>query len=130
MQYNYESPGVLQPGEAPTSSIDTAGLLRQQVRADQITEQERIARMLEIVARESLDYRFLDEYRGQGFIGRCPAAARFLFFQQPSAHERPQNRWLMFIGALLAFGRLVGFVVEARLRQRRLPIAPGLRRRP
>jgi transcriptional regulator with XRE-family HTH domain len=116
MQYNYESPGVLQPGEAPDFFDRYGGLLRQQVSADLINEQERIARVIEIESRKSLDYRLLDEYRGQGFLEKTPGGNRFFFFHHASAHERPQNRWLMFIGALLACGGIVGFVVEARLR--------------
>ena len=115
-QYDYESAGVLQPGEAPNFFDNYRGPLNQQVAAGQITEQERITRVLEIVARESLEYRLIDEYRGQGFIEKVPGGSRFYVFQHPSAYERPQNRWLMFIGTLLACGGLVGFVVEARLR--------------
>lgn len=116
VQYNYESPGLLRPGKSPDFFEKYGGLLHQQVHASLITEQERVARVLEIESRKSPDYRLLDEYRGRGFIEQVPGGSRFYYFQHPSSFERPQNRWLMFMGALLAFGGIVGFVIEARLR--------------
>jgi transcriptional regulator with XRE-family HTH domain len=116
MQYDYESVGVLQPGEAPDFFDSYGGILREQVAAGQITERQRSARVLEIEARKSRDYRLIDEYRGQGFMEKVPGGSRFYTFRNPSGYARPQNRWLMFIGTLLACGGLVGFVVEARLR--------------
>ena len=70
VQYNYESPGVLLPGESPDYFEKYPGMLIQQVSAGQITPQERATHGLEI--------------------------------------EK------------LAFGGIVGFVVEARLRSVRL----------
>jgi hypothetical protein len=34
--------------------------------------------------------------------------------------DRRENRWMMFAGALLAFGGVLGFVVEQRLRSVKL----------
>jgi transcriptional regulator with XRE-family HTH domain len=115
-QYNYESPGVLQVGESPDFFEEYAGLLHQQRNAGLITDQERVARVLEIESRKSPEYRLLDEYRGRGFMEQVPGGSRFYYFQHSSVFERPQNRWLMFIGALLACGGIAGFIIEARLR--------------
>ena len=120
VQYNYESPGVLLAGESPDFFEKYPGMLIQQLSAGQITPQERALRVLEIEKRRSLDYRLLDEYRGRGFMEQVPGGGRFYYFQHPSHIERPENRWLMFFGALLTFGGIVGFIVEARLRGVRL----------
>jgi transcriptional regulator with XRE-family HTH domain len=116
VQYNYESPGVLLPGETP-NFFDTYGdLLFHQVNAGEITDHERDVRRVEFVKRKSLDYRLLDEYRGRGFEEKVPGGARYFHFAHPSYNERPQNRWIMFAGVLLGFAGLAGFIVEARLR--------------
>ena len=120
VQYNYESPGILQPGESADFFEKYPGMLIQQLSAGQITAQERALRVLEIEKRKSLDYRLLDEYRGRGFMEQVPGGSRFFFFQHSSDYERPKNRWLMLMGALLAFCGIVGFIVEARLRSVRL----------
>ena len=120
VQYNYESLGVLLPGESPDFFDKYGGLLQEQIRAGQLAPQELASRVLEIEKRKNLEYRVLDEYRGRGFMEQVPGGSRFYFFQHPSSHERPQNRWLMFIGALLTFGGIIGFIVEARLRSVRL----------
>jgi transcriptional regulator with XRE-family HTH domain len=118
--FNYESPGILLPGE-PTDFFDSyAGLLFNLRANDQISEKERFDRMLEIGKRRITDYRLLDDYRGNAFTEEVPGGKRTWDFKHPSQYERPQNRWLMLAGVLLAFGGIVGFFVEARLRQVRL----------
>lgn len=116
LQYNYESPGVLLPGETPDFFEKYRGLLRDQEAAGLITLQQLAERVVEVEKRKGLDYRLVDEYRGRGFLESVPGGHRYFFFQHPSEFERPQNRWLMFVGALLAFAGLVGFLIEARLR--------------
>jgi transcriptional regulator with XRE-family HTH domain len=120
LQYNYESPGVLLAGETPDFFDSYRGLLHQQETAGLITAQQRAERVFEIEKRKGLDYRLVDEYRGRGFQETVPGGTRYFFFQHPSDFGRPQNRWLMFIGALLAFGGLMGFIIEARLRSVRV----------
>lgn len=115
-QFNYESLGVLHPGESPDLFHSYSGHLQRQQNAGLITDQERIKQVIEIEKRKSLDYRMLDEFRGQGFVEEVPGGTRYFNFQYSSAFEHPQNRWLMFAGALFAFGGLAGFLVEARLR--------------
>jgi len=119
-QFNYESLGLLLPGESPDYFEKYAGLLHEQQMAGMITPQERVARVLEVEKRKSLDYRLLDEYRGRGFLEKVPGGCRYYYFQHPSEFERPQNRWLMACGALLAFAGIVGFLIEARLRSVRV----------
>ena len=111
---------MLLPGESPDYFEKYGGLLLQQLSAGQITSQERALRTFEIEKRKSPEYRLLDEYRGRGFMEQVPGGTRFYYFLHQSNFERAQNRWLMFMGALLAFGGIVGFVVEARLRTVRL----------
>lgn len=117
LQYNYESPGVLLPGETPNFFDNYGDLLFHQVNAGQITDHERDVRRVEFVKRKSVDYRLLDEYRGRGFEEKVPGGTRYFSFAHPSENERPQNRWLMLAGVLLTFGGIVGFIIEARLRQ-------------
>lgn len=119
-QFNYRSVGLLLPGESPDHFERYAGLLHEQQLATLITPQERVARVLEVEKRKSLDDRLLDEYRGRGFLEKVPGGNRYYYFWNSTEFERPQNRWLMFFGALLAFGGIVGFFIEARLRSVRL----------
>ena len=119
-QFNYESPGILRPGE-PTDFFETyGGLLWNQRAGGLITEKERVDRSLEIEMRHIRDYRLLDDYRGKAFTEDVPGGQRTYFFARTSEYERPLNRWLMLAGALLTFGGIVGFIVEARLRRVRL----------
>jgi transcriptional regulator with XRE-family HTH domain len=119
-QFNYESPGILQPGE-PTDFFDTySGLLFEQLQAGVISHQELAQRKREINQRRVHDYRVIDDYRGRAFTEEMTGGQRTWFFQHSSAFERPQNRLLMLAGVLLIFGGVVGFVVEARLRHVRL----------
>jgi transcriptional regulator with XRE-family HTH domain len=120
LQYNYESPGVLLPGETPDFFDNFRGQLHQQEAAGLITPQQRAERVAAIEKRKGVDYRLVDEYRGRGFLETVPGGSRYFFFQHPSDFGRPQNRWLMFVGALLAFAGIVGFFIEARLRSVRV----------
>jgi len=119
-QFNYESSGVLLPGE-PTDFFDSYENELNRLRAnDEISEQERFNRALEISKRRVSDYRVFDDYRGNAFTEDVPGGRRTWDFKHPSAYERPQNRWLMLAGLLLTFGGIIGFIVEARLRRVRL----------
>jgi transcriptional regulator with XRE-family HTH domain len=119
-QFNYESLGILLPGE-PTDFFGTySGLLFQQMQAGVITDKERSQRTLEINQRRVLDYRLLDGYRGNAFTEDVPGGHRTWDFKHASEFERPQNRLLMLLGVMLTFGGIVGFILEARLRRVRL----------
>ena len=119
-QYNYESPGILLPGE-PTDFLESyKGMLYEHQAAGEISSRELAQRELEINKRRVYDYKVLDEYRGKAYTVDVPGGQRTYFFGHTSEFERPQNRWLMFAGVLLAFGGIVGFIVEARLRRVRL----------
>ena len=119
-QYNYESPGILLPGE-PTDFFESYGhALFEQQQAGVISAKERSQQTLEIDKRRVHDYRVLDDYRGKAYTVDVPNGLRTYFYMHPSEYERPQNRWLMLVGALLGFGGIVGFIVEARLRRVKL----------
>lgn len=119
-QYNYESPGILLPGE-PTDFLEAyKGLLYEQEAAGALSPMELSRRMLEINKRRVHDYKVLDEYRGKAYTLDVPGGQRTYFFMQTGQYERPQNRWMMLAGVLLAFGGIVGFIVEARLRRVKL----------
>jgi len=119
-QFNYESPGVLLPGE-PSNFFDLyRGDLFNLRAAGEITETERLRRTAELERRRISDYRTLDEYRGKAFKEAVPGGDRMYYFQRETDFERLENRWLMLAGVLLTFGGLVGFIIEARLRRVRL----------
>jgi transcriptional regulator with XRE-family HTH domain len=119
-QFNYESPGILLPGESTDFFETYGGVLFQQEQAGVITDKERAQRTLEINRRRVHDYRLLDDYRGKAFTEEVPGGQRTWFFQRASDFRRPENRWLMLAGVLFTFGGITGFIVEARLRQVRL----------
>jgi len=119
-QLDYESPGILLPGE-PTDIFDRyAGMLFEQSAAGAISDKERYERLAEFNKRRMRDSRVLYDYRGLSYMEKVPGGQRLYFFQREMGFERPQNRWLMLAGVLLTFGGLVGFIIEARLRRVRL----------
>lgn len=119
-QLDYESPGILLPGE-PTDLFDRyPGNLYELSANGAISDEERNEKMLEINKRKVRDSKVLYDYRGLSYVEEVPGGQRAYFFQREMGFERPENRWLMLAGVLLAFGGIVGFFVEARLRQVRL----------
>lgn len=98
-QYGYRSVLVLLPGESPQ-----APFLNPQKFADRVMP----------------DSQLLDEYRGEDYFESVPGGTRFYTYVGEHLTSRPQNRLLMLAGALLTFGGIVGFIVEARLRRVRL----------
>jgi len=119
-QLDYESPGILLPGE-PTDIFDKyEHILFDQSAAGAISDKERYEKIAEFNKRKVRDSRVLYDYRGLSYLETVPGGQRTYFFQREMGFERPQNRWLMLAGVLLTFGGLVGFIVEARLRQVRL----------
>lgn len=119
-QFNYLSEGILVPGESPDLFDTFKSDLIQQRQFGGISEKEMNDRMLEISKRRLLDFRLIDDFRGKAFTEDVAGGQRTWFFQHADEFERPQNRWLMLVGALLTFGGLVGFIVEARLRRVKL----------
>lgn len=120
-QFNYESPGIALPGE-PSDFFETYfGWLLQQRSAELITEEEKFRRIEEINKRRVHDYQVLDDYRGKAYTDAVPGGQRTYYFQRTSEYERPQNRWLILLGTLLAAAGVVGFMIEARLRKVRIP---------
>jgi len=114
-QFNYESLGVLLPGESP-SYFDTFDMVLTAQLAGGMSLEERAQRVVEHNKRLALDHQVLDVYRGKTYLEKVPGGSRVYEFTHASEFERPQNRWLMLLGALLAFGGIVGFIVEGRLR--------------
>ena len=119
-QFNYESPGISLPGEPSDFFDNYFGYVLQKRSAELITEQEKFQQLDEINKRRVRDYQVLDEYRGKAYTEDVPGGQRTYYYQHATEFERPQNRWLMLAGVLLSFGGIVGFIVEARLRQVRL----------
>jgi transcriptional regulator with XRE-family HTH domain len=119
-QLDYESPGILLQGE-PTDYFDRYEAIHfNQSATGSISNEERNERLAEANKRKVRDSRFFHDYRGLSFTEKVPGGQRTYFFQREMRFERPQNRWLMLAGALLSFGGVAGFIVEARLRQTRL----------
>jgi transcriptional regulator with XRE-family HTH domain len=101
-QYNYVSQGVVSAGE-PTNIFD-----------DHATQAEEFKRRI------NQQVMLLDDYRGEAFLQKVDGGQRLYKLAAQKLVERAQNRWLMFIGALLAFSGIIGFVVEQRLRSVKL----------
>lgn len=97
-QYGYRSVGVLLPDESPELAF----------RYPQ-----------KFASRVMPESRVLDVYRGGEFFEAVPGGRRYFTFTGEVVTSRPQNRWLMLVGALLGFGGLAGFLIEARLRSMR-----------
>ena len=119
-QFNYESAGILLPGEPSDFFESYPSLLFDQQAAGDISSKERVQRVLEINKRRVRDYQTLDQYRGKAYTEEVPGGQRMYYFLHTNEFERPQNRWLMLVGALFVFGGIAGFIVEARLRSVRL----------
>jgi transcriptional regulator with XRE-family HTH domain len=121
-QYNYVSQGVLLPGE-PTNIFEPHvhhQLLQGKYLAKLITEAEFASQVEEFNRRINQDVSLLDDYRGEAFLKEVDGGQRLYKMAARTLVERPQNRWLMFIGAVLTFGGLIGFLVEQRLRSVKL----------
>ena len=119
-QYNYYSPGVILAGE-PSNIFDIyEGLLVEKLIAGEITRQEKVRLAEEFNKRTRQHYLLLDEFRGKGFTESIAGGTRSYTFVSSRGTDRAQNRWLMLVGTLLAFGGIAGFVVEQRLRSVRL----------
>lgn len=119
-QLEYESPGILLSGEPPDFFERSKAMLHNQSEAGVISVKERIERIAELNRRMVTDSKVLYDYRGVSYVEKVPGGQRAYFFQRELGYERPQNRWLMLAGVLLTFGGIVGFIIEARLRQVRL----------
>jgi transcriptional regulator with XRE-family HTH domain len=120
VQYNYGSEGVLLAGE-PTNFFEVQlGQLHGQHAGGVISAEELAVKIDEFRRRTQQVVQLLDAYRGEAFIEPVSGGQRFYRLIKVSEYERTGNRWLMFLGALLTFGGLVGFVVEQRLRSVRV----------
>jgi transcriptional regulator with XRE-family HTH domain len=119
-QYNYESAGVVLPGE-PTNIFDIhRGLLHNKLVARMITEAEFTVLAEEFSRRGDQQALLLDDYRGDAFVQQVDGGQRLFKMVREVEHERPGNRWLMFLGTLLTFSGLLGFIIESRLRRVRV----------
>jgi transcriptional regulator with XRE-family HTH domain len=121
-QYNYVSQGVLSAGE-PTNIFDDhvhQQLLQARFFAKLLTDAEYATQAEEFKRRINQQVMLLDDYRGEAFLQKVDGGQRLYKMAAQKLVERPQNRWLMFIGALLAFSGIIGFVVEQRLRSVKL----------
>lgn len=120
LQYNYASDGVLLPGE-PTSFFEIQPhLLNNNYARGVISGEELGAKLDEFNKRIQQQVRLLGDYRGEAFIEKAEGGQRLFKLARAVENERPQNRWLMLLGALLTFGGVFGFIVEQRLRSVRL----------
>lgn len=116
IQYNYESDGVVLAGE-PSNIFDIhRGLLHDRLVAGMIDETQFKTLQEEFGRRANEDFALLDDYRGDAFVTKVEGGQRLYKLQRELPSDRRENRWITFFGALLAFGGVLGFVVEARLR--------------
>ena len=121
-QYNYISDGVVLPGE-PTNIFDIhTGLLHAKLVAKLISEEDYLKQAEEFGRRLDSQPLLLDDYRGEAFVESVKGGQRL--YKLPNGGQRwnmrGANRWLQFVGALLTFGGLLGFIIEARLRSVRV----------
>ena len=92
----------------------TAGAVRHHQEQKYATQAEEFKRRI------NQQVMLLDDYRGEAFLQKVDGGQRLYKLAAQKLVERAQNRWLMFIGALLAFSGIIGFVVEQRLRSVKL----------
>jgi transcriptional regulator with XRE-family HTH domain len=115
-QYNYSSNGVVLPGE-PTNVFETyQKQMHHRYARGQITAKEHASLIDEFSRRHDEHVQLLDVYRGETFTQQVEGGQRVYTMTRIMETDRRENRWMMFAGALLAFGGVLGFVVEQRLR--------------
>jgi hypothetical protein len=116
-QYTYYSPGVILPGEPTNIFSMNNQLVSARADAGEITAEERNKQKIAFATtRVREDYLLADNYRGEAFSVEVDGGSRTYEMKQTWRPERFENRWLMLLGVLLAFGGLFGFLVEFRLR--------------
>lgn len=121
-QFTYASPGVVLPGEPSNIFSAHEGLLFSRSRAGEITTEERNKLAVEFATtRIREDYLLSDTYRGEEFVMKVDGGERKYTLRNATMYDRTGNRYLMLLGALLTFGGVFGFIVEARLRSVRIP---------
>jgi transcriptional regulator with XRE-family HTH domain len=115
-QYSYISKGVVLAGE-PSDVFDNYDqLIRARLNAGMINETQAKLLFEQYARRADQGSLVLDEYRGEKFVQKVSGGQRSYDLQRESVSERRESRWLQFVGALLTFAGILGFVVEARLR--------------
>jgi hypothetical protein len=120
MQHTYESDGVVRDGE-PANIFDLhQGLLRNKLSARMITEAEFTVLAEEFGRRYDGRKVTIDDYRGEAFVEQADGGRRLFKMTGQWSSERAENRWLTFVGALLTFSGILGFIVEQRLRSVRV----------
>jgi hypothetical protein len=119
-QYTYSSKGVVKPDE-PSDLYGVFDVwLGAKLRAGEISEEEGRKRKAEIISRMQVDFRVLNEDRGDAFIEKVPGGSRIYERRSSSFRESAANRYLVLLGALLAIGSVFGFFIEMRLRRLRV----------
>lgn len=120
-QFTYSSPGVILPGEPSNIFSIYPGLLMNRFWGKEITSEERNKLEVEFnMKRIREDILLSDSYRGEEFGVNVAGGERRYELRKIVEYVRTENRYLMLIGSLLAFGGLFGFFVEARLRSVRI----------
>lgn len=83
--------------------------------------QDQEKRVAEYEARYNEDNLVSNDYRGLAFVEPVKGGTRTYTHQTNEEATRPENRYLMLLGTLLAFAGIFGFFVEYRLRR----VSPG-----
>ncbi len=110
--YEYESPGVVLPGE-PDNVFDN--WMRLMTPEDASDRGKRDAMALTMEQRKDERTLLTTDYRGSNFTIVAEDGRRYYRLYKDLQLERPINAWLQVFGVLLISGGAIGFLVERKL---------------
>lgn len=118
VHYSYYSEGVVRNNE-PADIFERFHFMYEvQRQAGVITEAEKSKLSAEISStRRRPEYVVQTTYQGDSFKRDVDGGFRQFFLRNTASIRRMENNLLMFLGTLLAFAGLFGFIVEYRLRR-------------
>lgn len=115
-QHNYDSRGVVRPDEPSDILLNYDSLLLAKMLAGEISDVQRMKSVAGYKLRIQEHSLLLPDYRGDEFVMPVEGGSRTYYYKGSAEHERPVNRYLMFIGMVLTLGGVFGYFFEYRLR--------------
>ncbi|BAJ00487.1 helix-turn-helix domain-containing protein [Shewanella violacea] len=110
-RYQYESPGIILPGEANDIYSSWRNIISTDTREGRA---EVDARRIEMAKRRNEIILLTDENHGQYFVEESTMGKRQYLLDKKEKLPRTINAWLQIIGVLLLCSGIMGFVLERR----------------